>query len=207
MSQHRRQPGNAIILRKRKPQKKPPLVPPPFMASIVFGKTIRYTASVGIDAAIVIADLATLFVMATGTTTGFSIIGSTLLKKVEAWSPPTPGALVSLQFSQETTNSIGSPSRIKSDVCQSTAVPAYVKLKPPGNSLSGFYITGNATSTAHAIDVVLAEGSILDLHVAITLLDLAAPGQASTLSGATAGVMYARKLLSGDLIPVSFPSI
>jgi hypothetical protein len=133
-------------------------------------------------------------------------VGAIVLHRIEIWGPAVPGNFVSLEFTQETTTFIGSPSIIYSDTSVSSTYPAYCDIRPPPNSLSGFFVSGNATSTGHMVDLAFnASECVMDLHVTVTMLDQTTVGQAVTGSGLTAGVMYQKILAGGSLIPVSFP--
>lgn len=181
------------------------LKPTAFQASFRFSKVLRYEAMADINSSVSAQNFAAIIMAATSSTTGFSLVGAIRIKKIEAWSPATPGANVSLEYTQETTTFIGSPSIIVSDTCVGSTFPAYVVLKPPKNSLSGFWISGNATSTGHVVDIVCSENTIIDFHVELVMLDQTTVGQSVTSTGTTAGVLYQKILCGGNLSPVAFP--
>lgn len=181
------------------------LKPPAFKASIQFTKVVRYQAQAALDGSITAENLATILTVATAATTGASIVGAIRLNQIEMWSPASQGASVSCEFTQESTTFIGSPSSIKSDTAQGTAFPAYISMKPPKNSLSGFWISGAATSSSPVITLTCSEDSIIDLHVTIVLLDQTVVGQTTTGAGMTAGVLYWKNLIGAQLIPVAAP--
>lgn len=183
------------------------LFPPEIVATISFRKKVRYQASAGItNGAISAQDLARLYGFGVTTTSLASMLDAIHLVKVQIWSPAIIGAITALEFKQETTTFIGSPSKTISDICVSTAVPARVKAKPPPNSLSGFWIDGGATSTSSVINLTIAENSVVDFTFDFRFIDNGSdPGPIFTVSGAVVGVIYLRNLCSGDLVPVSFP--
>jgi len=181
------------------------LKPTAFQASLKFTKILRYIATANINSQVSAQNLAAILMAATSATTGFSLVGAIRLNKIEAWTPAIPGANVSLEYTQETTTFIGSPSVIVSDTCTSSTFPAYVALRPPKNSLSGFWVSGNATSTGHMVDIVCSENTVIDFHVDLVLLDQSTVGQSVTSTGTVAGVLYMKLLCGGTLAPVSFP--
>jgi len=177
---------------------------PPFTASYKVTKTLRYVCTAATSGSITAQNLAAILTVATSATTGFSVVGAILLHSAEIWSESAPGAQVLLEISQETTTFIGSPSVLRQDI--STGLyPAYVKIKPPKNSLSGFWISGNATSTGTVLTVNASGNSVLDLKVTLVFLDQSVVGQATTGSGMTAGVMYQKNLIGGNFTPAGFP--
>jgi len=181
------------------------LKPPPFQASISFSKVFRFQAQAAQNSFVTAQDMALLLSVAISATTGISLVGAVKIKKIEAWTEAAPGASVDLEFTQETTTFIGSPSKIFSDTCQSSTFPGYVSIKPPNNSLSGFWISGNATSTGHVVDITCSALTVIDFHLEIVLLDQSTVGQATTGAGMSNGVLYMRKLCGANLVPVSYP--
>lgn len=185
------------------------MVPPPFKASLAIKrKRIRYETTAAVDIDVSAQDLATLLGVALNATTIASIINAVQLRTVEIWSPPTTGANVAIEFAQENTTFIGSPSSLVSDTCMSMTKPAHIKVKPPKNSLSGFWIAGGATSTSPVVSIIASENSIIDFVFDLHLIDTGFPqGQTRTVAGATVGGLYLKTLGTGQLIPVSFPGL
>jgi hypothetical protein len=124
------------------------------------------------------------------------------------WSPPTTGANVAIEFAQESTTFIGSPSQIISDTCMSMTKPAHLKVKPPKNSLSGFWIAGGATSTASVMTIIASDNTVIDFVFDLHLVDQGFPvGQTRTVAGASVGALYLKTLLTGQLIPAFFAGL
>jgi len=189
-------------------------VPPPiprFFPTIQFTRTNRYSATAASNGvAITAIDLAQSIFVGTSDTTAVSLVGSVEVKKVTIWGPvPAAGSVstVSAEFTQETTTFIGSPSKIFSDTSLDMTHTPFVVMKPPKNSLTGFWIAGGATSTAAVITLSIPANSIVDLKLAYTLLDQgSAPGQAVTVAAAVAGVLYFKSLQSNNLVAVNEPA-
>jgi hypothetical protein len=182
--------------------------PPPFNASFRISKVLRYLASSGSSGSgtdVTAQNMAAIFNVAVSATTGFSLVGAIHLKRLEMWSPASPGATVSAEFHQGSTTFIGSPSVVVSDTSVGTAYPAYVSTKPPKNSLSGFCIDGNATSTGPVVTLTYPDDAVVDFHVDMVLLDSGVVGQSTTGAGMTAGVTYLKILGAGSLQPANYP--
>jgi len=185
---------------------------PPFNVSIVFGKTVRYTVTTAIsNSSITANDLAEMIFVANSATTGTSLIGRVEIRKIEMWGPASSGGAlssISAELSQNQSTSLGSRSILKADSSLSMTTMPYIKIKPRKNEVSGFNITGSATSTTVALlSFTLPVGSVLDLHVAITLIDQEITGQTVTVtSGLTAGTMYFKRLVGGSLVPQGWPA-
>lgn len=187
-----------------------PKTPPAFKPTISIRKKFRFLATATItDLSITAMDLAKFLSVGISTTAVVSLIDAIHLVKLQAWSPPVSGATVACEFKQENTTFIGSPSQTYSDTCLSTAFPAHLKARPPPNSLSGFWIAGQATSTASVITLTLAAGSIVDFTFDIRMIDDAnTPGNDFTTTATpVVGVIYLRNLCTGLLTPISFPGI
>lgn len=185
------------------------MVPPPFKASLsIQRKRIRYQTTAAVDGSITASDLANILGVAVSTTSVQSIINAIHLRSVEMWSPPSTGANVAIEFAQENTTFIGSPSSLISDTCMSMTKPAHLKVRPPKNSLSGFWIAGGATSTSPVMTIIASDDTIIDFVFDLHLIDSGFPvGQARTVAAATLGQLYLKIFLTGQLIPVSFPGI
>jgi len=171
-------------------------------------KTIRYNVTTAVNGVGISAqDLALILSLATSAAAATSLIGSIRLVKIRAWSPCTIGAQVAIEFHQTSTTFIGSPSILHSDICVSMALPARISCAPPENSLSGFWISGAATSTAAVIDVTGSVGSIFDFTFEVVMTGDSdnVVGQAWTPTGtALLGTVYERILCGGNLNPVAF---
>lgn len=185
-------------------------IPQQISASWTMKKKVRFIATAAIsygggNNSIRAIDLAQLLYIATGATTAVSLLGSIRLNRIDMYSAANPSDDVSLEFAQETTTFIGSPSVRLADRCVSSAYPAHVGASPPKNSLSGFWISGSASSTGAVVSISASTNAIVDLDVSICLLDTAV-GQALTIVGGTAGTIAQRTLCGGLLAPVDFAS-
>lgn len=180
-------------------------IPPQLRSTFICSKTVRFLANASVDSTIRAIDLADLLYVATSATTATSVIGGIRLKRLRVWSPAEVGAAINVEFVQNTTTFIGSPSIRFNDRCVSTAYPAYVECSPPENSLSGFWISGSATSTGSVVNLDLSDGSVVDLSLEIVLLDSEA-GQALTIAGGVPGTLALKTLCGGTLVPDNFPT-
>jgi len=186
-SKRRNRAGRAIVPRV-----------PTISASVVVQKVVRYQAGgSSFSGSVTAQDLAQLFFVGATTTTAFSLIGGIELTRIRMWGPsPNPGEVstVSCEFDQDSTTFIGSPSIIKTDTSVTSMAAAYIDMVPPKNSLSGFWISGSATSGASVFSVEGPEMTIIDLHVNMTLLDSGTVGQAVSVTAVVPGVLYFKKL-------------
>ncbi len=179
--------------------------PPQIPASFALTKTIRFSCASAVNSGVQALDFAQMIYMITGTTTANSLLNAIKLNYVEIWSPATIPSTISIEFDQNNAGMSGSPSKVYTDTCVSTAIPAHLRVKPPKNSLSGFWIAGPTTSTNNIFTLVAPQNSIVDINVTFTLNDTSASGAARTIGSGTAGNLGIATLVSG-LIPVSFPT-
>jgi len=197
---------------RRPPPPDPTLTIPPVNISICFGHCLRYTVTSAINNSSITAnDLAELFFVATSATSGISLIGRVEIRKIEIRGPAsTGGALssISAELSQNQSTSLGSRSILRASSSLSMTSMPYILIRPRKNEVSGFNITGSATSTTVAlVSMTLPVGSVFDLHVAITFIDQEITGQTVTVtSGLTAGTLYAKRLIGGALVPQGWPA-
>jgi len=198
--------NNLTKTRRGRSKMVPPI--PSTNASVVIKKTVRYISNNVFASSITANDLASILFVGTGTTTASSLVGSVEVERIRMWGPaPTTGATtISCEFSQESTTFIGSPSILMTDTSVDSMHPAYLDLTPPKNSLSGFWISGAATSTATVITLSGPIDTVIDLHLKIVLIDQTNIGQSVTVTAVIDGVLYFKRLMGTILVPIAWPT-
>jgi hypothetical protein len=175
-------------------------------------QTVRFKVATGaFIASVTVNDLLDMFVLATGTTSGYRLVDSIKLRKVEAWSPAAAGSFSTISIEDSTDSSVfGGRSRIVSDSTTGSARPAHIVWKPhPGTIQDSFF---SVSSTTKLYDCSFPQGSIVDLHFTFYLHDASAAASApvTALVGAVSGVLYVRAFgvsaSMSNVIPVSFPT-
>ncbi len=110
---------------------------------------------------------------------------SVRLKSVSVWSPPSSqGSLATCSI---VWTGVGTSPNIEfNDTTMSVAIPAYVKTKPPPNSLASFWLD---STSGNVFTIACSAKSVVDVQVEYIFLDGEA-GTSVTVSTAAAGVVY-----------------
>jgi len=188
--------------------------PPSFTATVRVKKRFRFTNTAAITSTVVITsgDLATLMVVGVTTTTVISLIDSIRIKKLEVWGAAAPGNTVAFEFESPDSNVSGQgynpsgPSRLVSDTSMGMTYAPHVVSKPPWNSASGMWISGNTTpgGTADLAIVAITQApanSIFDLTLEFSIIDVG-NGQNLTVTSTPTSAVAIRKIGTGAALTV-----
>jgi hypothetical protein len=183
---------------------------PPMSPNASFVIKRRYIANGATSGAIVISDLFNSWVVASTTILGHPIGRAYRLKKISILSPvTTQGTTVLLQMTpnstESTSNSFNSMPEAYVDTSCSIDKPAFISLKPSEMSPFGSWHVVAQSATPNIIAVVCASGSVMDLTIEIIANNGADTTYSTVLVGATAGVSYARSILTNFAV-IGFPS-
>jgi len=188
--------------------------PPMFVASKHVDLVQRFRSTAVLQSEpILVADLLDLLCVAATGTSAYGLATAAKLLKVELWANPAgaAGSSTFIEIEDAITNSeFGGPSRRISDESLGTARPSHLKWKPRSDSILSKWIS--VYSQNQLLLVTCPSGSVLDLHVSLTLSDgdLAPQAVGGAVSGATVGKLYVRALDSNSshqLVPEAFPTI
>ncbi len=188
--------------------------PPPVVATKTVSVVNRYIALSGNTIIVTVNDLLDhLFCAASSspTYTGYRLISSLKVKKIEIWAPAINGEftasannLISFSWGQSASGQdVGQPTRIVSDVSVGTNDAPHLCVVPPPNSVQSMWQSSQANT-----DVFFwteqPQGSVMDIHLTYTLFDGAAGSaglgfaqggvQAPIAGPVTAGLVYQRTL-------------
>jgi len=142
-------------------------------------------------------NLLNLLVVATSATASFRIWGAVRLKEIEMWSAGalgTTGAslpqnLIGVEWFGTTNSYMNS---VKVTDSSMGIKPAYLRVKPPKESSSDFWISqggqSDTTTTLFAINGSI--GAVVDVTMLVVLVDDEAASAGPTTTGMTAGTVY-----------------
>lgn len=191
------------------------LAPPPFSASITFGRTLRFRASSALSSqAITASNLLDLLVMATTTTAVNRIISSIRLDRVEVWGPMASDLVpvtVAVEYNTDSATGLASSNKLRSDTSMGADHCAHVRYRPPVGTLASFW-QGPASSQRLFL-LTCPTNSIVDIQVVMVVQNGETPVAAANAAvAATVGAIYCRGLdglaTAGSVLPpVSYPQI
>lgn len=192
MNRSKNQKYNKKGARKRIGGKKKflPNIPFPLLATPALGHTFQFTAlSVATETAITRQALLDLILTATSAVLGYPIIGAIKIKKIRIWSPIV-STFVPETVQIEWNGGFYAPSAIHSAISEGL-FPAKLETVPPPLSSPDLWSLAGASNLAEALFSVSApQNSIIQLSVAIRLMDDEPQGTPVVLVGATAGKVY-----------------
>jgi len=176
---------------------------------------VRFNAGSSFDGIFTQQDLFNAIgIVATTAILGTPFAGAARLTKIEAWSPvASAGVSVNLLY-QETAqdtaqnNFNGRPIMVE-DSSISFDTPAHIRVQTPLTRPAGsWHLVGINSGAQDLFTLAGSSGSIVDVHFqwilnASVLTNVPNPVNFSqVLVGATVGVIYNRKAISGSLVPV-----
>lgn len=186
--------------------------PPPFQASVIVGKVLRFKAtSALVNLVITGVDLLDLWCMADTTVSAFRLMSSVKLRKVEMWGPMASDLVpvtVSCEFNTDPSTGIGGSNGLKSDTSMGSTRAAYLSFKPRDNSVAASWLARGCTSNVMTLNGPI--NTIVDVHLTSILQNGEAPlAVANALVAATVGTVYLRGLdgvaaATTQLPPVSY---
>jgi hypothetical protein len=150
----------------------------------------QFTSIAGLSAVpITRIDLLNLMMTALTATTAVSTIGAIKIKKIRVWSPII-SSFVPQTVEIEWNGGLYAPSAIHSAVSEGLS-PSKLETSPPlGSSPSLWSIIGATNSGETMFTVTCPSGSVLQLSVALRLMDDEAAGNIITCAGASIGKVY-----------------
>jgi len=200
--------------RQRNPQSGAIPAPPPFNATLVTRKRLRFEASSASPTTgtlITSQDLYDLICMATSATAAFQIMTGVRIRNIHIWGPMSASlapVTVAIEY-LSTGNFLGQPSKIKSDTSMGATRAACVNFRPPPKSLLENWVPAN--STANLIALYFPANSIIDVEFDFVTQNNEAPfAVGAAVLAATVGKVYCRALDSNGsvlLVPVQYPTI
>ncbi len=151
-------------------------------------------------------DLLSLWVVATGATTGYTLFNAVRMRKVELWGPMTSTLIpvtATLDWAGTTTGASGTNLKL-SDTSMGSFASAHISsLAPKTAQASQWQPSGNGT----AFTLSVPSNSIIDVHVSYGVIDDGTAGSTVSLTGATTGANYFRPLdAGGNYVPVGYPT-
>jgi hypothetical protein len=188
--------------------------PPPFNATLVTRKRLRFEASSASPAggtALTSEDVFDLLCMATSATAAYQIMTGVKIRRISIWGPMAASlAPVTVSIEYLATGSfLGQPTKIKSDTSMGATRAAYVSYAPPPKSLLDNWVPSN--TGVSLISLQFPANSIVDVEFDFVTQNGESPFPVgAVVAGATVGKVYCRALDSngsGLLVPISYPTI
>lgn len=195
---------------------RPTARPIAFKPTIQIDHVFRFEATGGsVDENILYNDLASMWVVATGATTGFTLVAATRLRKLEVWGPMTSSlqpVTVSINWVASAAGA-ASNSLLVSDTSMGSTTAAHVSTRPPRKSQSAQWQNnlplGGGSGPDVCFHIIAPQYAVVDVHVSFQLISTGVVGNAITIAAATSGVNYSHVLDSSGskfLTPVSYPN-
>jgi len=159
-------------------------------------------------------NLASLIVLAETSTLTYAIFHTFRVTKLEAWcssnvgtsGEPQPPATISVVWSGTETIDVGPSVLSQTSTSIGADVLAHVVIRPPKESLAGFWREYNGSDTSALFTLSLPQEALVDLHMELAL-DLTGVKSLPSLSssGLTAGLIYFVHLdgAGGHLLPTN----
>lgn len=184
------------------------LHPPPFVATFVVKRKIRFQCTAALTAkTLQIADFGDLWMTTPTAATGFQIANFVRIRKIEMWGPMAAD-LIPVTCSVEwagTTIGLMGKSSIQSDTSMGADRPAHVASRPPPGSQIAQWFACQGNQTVVILNAPVQ--TVLDLTIEFVVRDDGTATAVATVpAGATVGATYVRALdTSGGAVikPVS----
>jgi hypothetical protein len=193
--------------------------PPPWSPNLIIRRKIRFQASAANVApynTVTVDNIFGLHGMAINATTMYTLFTSVRIREIEMWGPPASSlapVTVAVRFPAGVFSGISNPESVVSDTSIGATVPAYLRAKPPKNSLANMWVSGDLNSSMmqlefpiNAIVDFTFDGSISTAFGGPSITPFI-----FTVVGATTGDMYCLALDStpstGLLVPVSLNTL
>jgi hypothetical protein len=154
--------------------------------------------------------LQSLGILATSSSLGYALFGSFRIKEVEMWTCqiPTSGSPLATCAVSFPLGSTFASNKEFSDSSLSSAIPAHIRVKPPGDEYAAFWQTYSSSTAFMAFSCT--QNTIIDIVFECVLRDgSASVPSSSALISATVGAIYYGPLdgLGGVILPVSRATI
>jgi hypothetical protein len=182
--------NNRGKVKGRKIKRKLPNIPFPLLATPDLGHVFQFqAASAATELAITRQNVLSLIMVAVTAVLGYSVIGAARIKKVRIWSPII-AAFTPQTVQLEWNGGLYAPSAIHSAISEGL-FPAKVETKPPKMSSPDLWsLTGASNSTETLFTVTCPAGSVIQLSLAVRLMDDEPQPTPVPLVGATVGKTY-----------------
>jgi hypothetical protein len=203
---------------KKSPKAKSPAIPnkpPPFDASVTFGKTMRFSCTTAVNLSVQRSDLLAMFVMATGANTSYRLMSAVKLRRIRIWSNPPGVAAAGARTTSILWLSEQGPARLVSDSGIGSTFGAKLSSVPPSGSLAGFWSITGVDESVQLFILQLNVGDVVDVDLTFQLQNDMFGGTQTTptsqsITGGTVGQVFVRALGFGssasDVPPVDYPT-
>lgn len=183
-------------------------IPPPFQATFVVHKRIRWTALNSFtDTAITIQNVLQCFGVATTAVTGAPLFTSMKMHYVEMWAPATSGTQVRIDFEYIFgAGGFAGPSKVWSDATMGTAFPAHIKARTPSRGIQSQWLQSNSVAFFQFSGPA---DTVIEVEAEFVFQDATNVAASQTLVAAVPGATYIRSLdglslAAGNFTPTSY---
>lgn len=187
--------------------------PPAYQSQKILNKTTRYTFTQATAYASVYTQELLMSIGAICITGGnpgtlAPIAGSFRIKRIRVWGCPPAlgtGCTVAINWSPSSNTTYVPPLEV-SDTSMSTAIPAYIDVRPPKQSLAGFW--QSPTSSVQLFKVASPVGGYMDIDTEFIIsANDVIPSTYTTSTSVTQGSMYYVPLdgSNNTVTPVNLP--
>lgn len=184
------------------------IVPPPFQATFVVHKKIRWTALTSFtDTAITIQNVLQCYGVATTAVTGAPLFTSMRMRSVEMWAPATSGTQIRIDFEYVFgAGGFAGPSMVWSDATMGTANPAHLLCRTIRNSIQSQWLQSNAVAFFQFSGPA---DTVIEIDATFVIQDATNVAASQTLVAAVPGATYIRSLdglslAAGNFTPTSY---
>ncbi len=187
--------------------------PPPFIASLVVKKRVRFQANAGGLYSIAPVNIGDLYCVPATATTAYQLADFVRVRKVEMWGPQTsslsPVTLYLEWAGNNTPGMFGRSTRL-SDTSMAAGSPAHIVARPPPSSQISEWLSGVNTSAFMFLQC--PTGTVIDLTYEFVMRDNGTAVQVTgAVAGATVGAVCLRALDSAsgtsNLVPTAVATI
>jgi hypothetical protein len=173
-----------------KGRKRLPNVPLPLLATPSLGHVFQFeTNATATSVSITRGDMLNLMVTAATAATAYSMIAAIKIKKVRAWAPIV-SSYVPQALEIEWNGGLYAPSAIHSAVSEGLSPAKLETRPPPGSSPDLWTLTGASNLTEDLLTITCPANSVVQIAVALRLMDDEVPATAYVVAGATVGKVY-----------------
>lgn len=183
-------------------------IPPPFQATFVVHKKIRWTAINSFtDTAITIQNVLQCFGVATTAVTGAPLFTSMKMKSVEMWAPASSATQIRIDFEYIFgAGGFAGPSKVFSDATMGTAFPAHLKARTPSRGIQSQWLQSNSVAFFQFSGPA---DTVIEVEATFVFQDATNVAASQTLVAAVPGATYIRSLdglslAAGNFTPTSY---
>lgn len=184
------------------------IVPPPFQATFIVHKKIRWTALNSFtDTAITIQNVVQCWGVATTAVTGSPLFTSMKMRSVEMWAPATSGTQIRIDFEYVFgAGGFAGPSMVWSDATMGTANPAHLLCKAPTKAIQSQWLQSNSVAFFQFSGPA---DTVVEVDATFVIQDATNVAASQTLVAAVPGATYIRSLdglslAAGNFTPTSY---